>query len=358
MTNTNNSELSLVDIILKIKEIWSYLLQRWKIIVLFSLLGASFGLWKSFSKPYIYEASLKFNLDADNMMSASSFATTFGMANYGDLYSTPESIIILIQTRFLIEKTLLQPIKLKNKNKTFAQLYIETNKLNEDWNSKKKLKDINFRVGENRINFSRTKDSILGTIYERILKSELVLSRIDKGISIIEASIKNVNEEFSKHFLEKLIENVSGYYEETRKNKLLYVVDLFDKEKDSIKVELSQIMNEEASIKDNYFGLNPSMTINVAQVNKKKIDASINSSLLSEIIRSSQKVRTDYLTKKMPIEIIDRPVFPLKKKKFGKLKGLVFGGFLGGFIIISFILWKRFMKKVKLIEQQNNKNEK
>jgi uncharacterized protein involved in exopolysaccharide biosynthesis len=53
------------------------------------------------------------------------------------------------------------------------------------------------------------------------------------------------------------------------------------------------------------------------------------------------------LRKETPlIQIIDRPILPLKKDKFGKAKGIVIGGFLAGFLGLIFFVFNRFFKSL------------
>ena len=46
------------------------------------------------------------------------------------------------------------------------------------------------------------------------------------------------------------------------------------------------------------------------------------------------------------IEIIDEPILPLKVKEFGKAKGIIFGGFLSGFLIIGFLIIRKVLKGI------------
>jgi len=45
------------------------------------------------------------------------------------------------------------------------------------------------------------------------------------------------------------------------------------------------------------------------------------------------------------VQIIDTPQLPLKKQKLGKIKGMVTGGLIGGFLIILYLLGGRYVKK-------------
>jgi uncharacterized protein involved in exopolysaccharide biosynthesis len=48
------------------------------------------------------------------------------------------------------------------------------------------------------------------------------------------------------------------------------------------------------------------------------------------------------LRKETPlIQVIDRPILPLKKEKLGKLKSLILGGFLAGFLTVLVLIFKK-----------------
>jgi hypothetical protein len=44
------------------------------------------------------------------------------------------------------------------------------------------------------------------------------------------------------------------------------------------------------------------------------------------------------------IQVIDRPILPLKKEKVGKLKGIVIGGFIAGFFLALFLIAKKMIE--------------
>ena len=48
------------------------------------------------------------------------------------------------------------------------------------------------------------------------------------------------------------------------------------------------------------------------------------------------------------IQVIDRPILPLPKEKFGKAKGLVLGGVLGGFLVSLILIIKRILNNLNL----------
>ena len=53
------------------------------------------------------------------------------------------------------------------------------------------------------------------------------------------------------------------------------------------------------------------------------------------------------LRKETPlIQVIDRPILPLEKDKVSKLKSLILGGFLAGFLTVLYLVFSSLYKKI------------
>jgi uncharacterized protein involved in exopolysaccharide biosynthesis len=48
------------------------------------------------------------------------------------------------------------------------------------------------------------------------------------------------------------------------------------------------------------------------------------------------------------IQVLDRPILPLKKEQFGKKNGMIMGGFLSGFFTVLILIFIRVFKKLNL----------
>jgi hypothetical protein len=46
------------------------------------------------------------------------------------------------------------------------------------------------------------------------------------------------------------------------------------------------------------------------------------------------------------VQLIDRPILPLEEEKLGRLKSLVLGGFLAGFLTVLYLLFGQLYKKI------------
>jgi uncharacterized protein involved in exopolysaccharide biosynthesis len=70
------------------------------------------------------------------------------------------------------------------------------------------------------------------------------------------------------------------------------------------------------------------------------VDVQANTAILTELVKQSELSKVT-LRKETPlIQVIDRPILPLEKVKFGKLMGIVLGGLIAGFLAIFFLINK------------------
>src|SRR6187431_1206107 len=110
-----NDEISLKELVVKIKEWYSYLLTQWKIIFLAGVIGAILGLTYSFIKKPVYTATLSFALEDEKGGGgglgslASSFGFDLGGGGGGGIF-TGSNLTELFKSRSMVEQTLLTPV--------------------------------------------------------------------------------------------------------------------------------------------------------------------------------------------------------------------------------------------------------
>ena len=349
---TTNDEISLKELVDKGKEWFAYLLSQWKIIVLAGIAGAALGLTYSFLKKPIYTATLSFALEDEKsgggLGGALGLASSFGfdLGGSGGGMFTGSNLTELFKSRSMVEKTLLTPVTVDGKMISLAEMYIENNKWREKWNAKPKLAGIQFLPNSNRKNFTRVHDSILGVIYTDLSKNSLTVAQKDKKVSIINIEAKSTNELFAKFFTEALAKNVSDFYIDTKSKKSRINMAILEKQTDSVRGELNGAITGVAVANDNTFGLNPAMNVRRAPSARRQVDVQANTAILTELVKQSELAKVT-LRKETPlIQIIDRPILPLAKERFGKAKGIVMGGFLAGFLVVMWLFLGRLLKSV------------
>ena len=345
-------EISLKELIEKGKEWFSYLLSQWKVIFLAGIIGAGLGLAYSFSKKPVYTASLSFALEDEKggggLGSALGLASSLGLdlGGGGGSIFTGSNLTELFKSRAMVEQTLLSPVIVDGKSISLAEMYIQNNGWRDQWNDTPKFKAIQFLPDTKRKYFTRVHDSILGVMYQNLSQSGLVVGQKDKKIAIITIDVSSTNELFSKYFTESLVKEVSDFYVMTKSKKARENMDILERQTDSIRGALNGAITGVAVANDNTFGLNPAMNVRRAPSARRQVDVQANTAILTELVKQTELAKVT-LRKETPlIQVIDQPILPLKKEKFGKAKGIVLGGVLAGFLIVSFLVGRKILKQL------------
>jgi uncharacterized protein involved in exopolysaccharide biosynthesis len=349
----DNDEISLKELIQIIQDWIAYLKTQWKLIIGIAALGGIIGfVYASFQKPN-YLATTTFVLEEDKgggggLGGAMGLASSFGfdLGGGGGGLFTSSNIIELMKSRLVVEKTLLNPVQVAGKEISLADYYIQVNELKEDWAKKPRLININFPVNADRTKFSLQQDSILQTISAGLTKNNLVIAQKDKKVSIISLTVKTESELFSKLFCEQLLKETSDFYIETKSKKSRLNVDILQHQADSIRAELNSAITGVATASDNVYNLNPALNVKRTPSTRRQVDVQANTAILTQLVAQLELSKVS-LRKETPlVQLIDSPILPLEKDKVGRLKSLVLGGFLAGFLTVLYLVIGRIYKNL------------
>ena len=352
-------EISLKELSVKVGEWYRYILSKWMTILAFGILGGILGYTYAWYKKPVYIATTTFVLDdEDKGGGLSQYAGLASIAGFdlggsgGGIFQG-DNILVLYKSRKMIEKTLLTEVEFNGKKQTLLEKYIEFKKLRESWAKNEKLKNIQFKTTlgpESKKNgFNRLQDSILGKIVEDISGNLLNVSKPDKKLSIIRAEVTTTNEDFSKEFNEQIVKNVNDFYIETKTKKSLESIKILQQKTDSVRSAMNGAIYSAVSIADATPNLNITRQVQrVAPVQRSQISIETNKAMLAELVKNLELSKIS-LRKEAPlIQVIDEPVFPLEKQSFGKLKGIIFGGIIFGFLSLITIIIKKIIKEISL----------
>ena len=347
----DNDEISLKELIQKIQEWIAYLKTQWKLIIGIAALGGILGFAIAcFIKP-TYLATTTFVLEEDKggggLGGAMGLASSFGfdLGGGGGLF-TSSNIIELMRSRLVVEKTLLNPVHVAGKEISLADYYIQINELKKGWAKKPNLANIGFPVNADRTKFSLEQDSILYSISSGLTKNNLVIAQKDKKVSIISLTVKTETELFSKLFCEQLLKETSDFYIETKSKKSRLNVNILQKQADSIRAELNEAITGVAAASDNVYNLNPAYNVKKTPGTRRQVDVQANTAILTQLVAQLELSKVN-LRKETPlVQLIDHPILPLEKEKLGRLKSLVLGGFLAGFLTVFYLVLKQWYRKM------------
>ena len=76
------------------------------------------------------------------------------------------------------------------------------------------------------------------------------------------------------------------------------------------------------------------------------MDVQANTAILTELVKQTELAKVT-LRKETPlIQVIDRPIIPYQKERFGKAKGILLGGILAGFLILFGLIGRRLLNNI------------
>jgi len=335
-----------------ILEWWNFILHKWLIILIFGLSGATIGLIVSLLSKPKYTAHLSFSLiEKTSGGGLADLASSFGfggMVGGSNGAFSGDNLLEIIQSRYAVEQTLLSVVDYNGKKENLAEVYIKTNDLRKNWDNAKKnpeLQRLKYPANQKRADFSRTQDSVLYSIYIDIIESQaLKVVRKNKKINIVNVDYTSKDELFSKLFVEKLMEQTYQFYKETRTAQSRSNISMMEHTADSIKNLYESALYRSAGYSQ--VNINPALQFAAVPKIKQENNAQLYATVYAEVLKNLETLKLDLARETPLVQIIDTPILPLKKEKLGKLKSTAIGGFLGGFLIISFLIGRKYLKEI------------
>jgi hypothetical protein len=348
IVNSDSDEISLKELILKIKEWWSYLLSQWKLIISIAFIGSLLGLGYAFTQKPIYKAEFSFVLEDEKsggglggaLGLASQFGLDLGGGGGGGIFAG-DNLLELMKSRSMVQKALLSPINVNGESQSLADYYISFREMRDGWEEKAQLANLSYAIHADPSKFNRAQDSILMDIHEEIVKNFLTVAKIDKKLSILKVTVQTENENFSKVFTEALVSEVSQFYVETKTKKSASNVAILQHQTDSVRNQLNRAISGVAQSNDAIPNLNSARQVLRSSGQQRQIDVQANTAILTELVKNLELSKLS-LRKETPlIQVIDKPILPLAVEKFGKAKGVMLGGFLAGFLVVIGLIGRR-----------------
>lgn len=346
-------EITFRDILLKIKDIWLYLLSKKIVITALMLIGATAGFFYANSKKTTYTATTTFVLEGANGGGGGSllgqYAGLAAMAGIdfggGEGMFQGDNILELYKSRAMLEKALLSEVDSSGKKFLLVDKYISINRNKKDWKDVE-LSKLNFKVAKERP-FTRYQDSILNVIVNDINKKYLNVDKPNRQLSIVSVQVTAENESFAKEFNEQIVNTVNDFYTQTKTKKSLENLAILQHQTDSVKRMFNNAIYQTVAVADATPNLNPNKQLLRAPAQRSQFNADANRAILTQLIQNLEVAKIT-LRKETPLlQIIDKPILPLDvNKKANPVKWAIVGALVFGFLTATLILIRRFFKNV------------
>ncbi|NDP22178.1 MAG: lipopolysaccharide biosynthesis protein [Paludibacter sp.] len=348
----SSEEISLAELIETGKKYWNYLLSKWLIILIVGLTGGALGLVASLLNKPKYTAHISFALvEKSSGGGLADLASSFGfggLSGGNNSAFSGDNLLEIIKSRYAIEKTLLTPVEYNGKQENLVEVYIDVNDLRKEWKKDKKnpeLPTLGYPVGQARDSFTRTQDSVLFSISSGItLSRSLSVVRKDKKVSIVNVDFVSLSEVFSKLFVEQLMEQTYIFYKQTKTAQSKANVDMMQHTADSVKTLYEKALYKGAGISQ--ININQALQFAAVPRIKQERDAQLYGTVYAEVLKNLETLKLDMARETPILQMIDTPIYPLKKDKLGKVKGIVVGGILGGMLIVVYLLGGVYLKEL------------
>ena len=339
-----NDEIQLKDILIKLSEYKAYLLSKKFTIIAVSGLFFVLGIVFALSSDTKYTAELTFVVE-DQQQGGGSLGAISGMASQfgfdiGGSSSTTFSqnnILEFLKSRGVVEAALMQNRKVNKTDDLLIEHYLHLNKIKDLWKADKDLSPVSFHG-----KLTQDNDSVSGDVWKSIIEEKLVVELQSDEANIINLSYTSVNEEFAKEFVEALIEQMSKMYITYQTAQSNNTLDFLSSRADSVFIELEMAEEEFAKVKDiNQRIVKASGRLKELQLMR---NVEVLNTMYLEIVKNLEISKLTLLNQTPIIQIIDKPILPLKLEENSKISLGLLGVFLGGFLSLVFFIFRKLFK--------------
>ncbi len=338
-----NDEIQLKDILIKLSEYKAYLFKKKFAIIALSLTFCVLGVLVAINSDKKYKAELTFVVEDPEaggvLRGMSGIASQFGFDIGGNSSTTfsQSNILELLKSRRVVESTFMQKVKIAGKEDLLIEYYLELNGIKEEWAKNPDFATVNYH---NKLTYIH--DSISGNIWRSIVDDKLVVEMQSEEANIISLSYSATNEEFAKQFIEVLIDQMSKMYVVHQTAQANNTLEFLQTRADSVFGELELAEEEFAKVKDiNQRIVKASGRLKELQLMRR---VEVLNTMYLEIVKNLELSKITLLNSTPIINIIDKPILPLEEDSNSKTLLGILGAFLGGFLSVSFFVFKKLFK--------------
>jgi hypothetical protein len=344
-----NEEITLKELIFIFQDYFREIVKNWKIIAVMILFGALFMILRAWLSPVSYPAALTFMVNEnDDGGGASAILAQFGLGGgKGGRSHNLNKILALSKTRKIIREVLFVKKEILGENDYIANHLIRKYDYHGTWDEEEKEELKNFLFNHTAFNqFTKLENLVLKILHGLIIGNEdnpgIIVSNFNEETGIMKIVANTKSEELSIYLAEIVFEKLSVFYIDQTIEKQKKTYEVVKSKADSLGKALNRTTANILQFDDTHFALTKkkytSERMRLEQDLQKLQVAYAEVYKNLEIADFSLKNSTPY------VQIIDRPIPPIKPKKEKKLIALILGCILGVGLGVTFILGRKIVK--------------
>ncbi len=320
----NDTDISLKQLILNIKEYLSYFMLRWKSIASVSVIVALLFLLYNLGQEKRYSASLSFMLNVDERGLSSGVSSLLGQLGFGipGTETNFDKIMELSRARAISQSAFFDTIKINNNKDLLANLLIDELEKIDKWSHTGLLSFSDDTLSLDGFRFSHDSVPSFTVLENKALKhlhtilvgdkknKPLFISNYDELTGIMYLTMSSSNEALSISIVITMYEKLSKYYIDKSTEKQKYEHDIIQEKYDSINYALGNVQYRLAAFEDS--NLDIYRKIDILQKNKLKVEEQ-KLLIMSGKAEEQLQIAKITLENKTPyIQVIDLPIGPIK----------------------------------------------
>lgn len=342
-----DDEITLKELILKLKEFWAYLWERKVWIILAGLLMAAIFVVKAKMKPVEYEASLTFMVEEDTGGGGiGGILSQFGFGGGGSEYNL-QKILTLSKSMRITRAVVLDTGIVDGKSDLFGNHIIDIYEFHDkkSWQKHENgLEDFAFgQAGQSeKVNNYALKSVFRKVIGGKKTKNPLYSSSVNDDTGIMTLSVKSESADLSLGLVKTFYAHLSEYYIEKSIEKVEATFEILKDKTDSIHTLLGQKEYELAQFKDK----NRDIYLNKVKIREQRLMTQIRALQMAWGESLKNQEMADYALKEQTpfIQPIDIPFAPIAPIPNSFTKAFVLGGFLGGFLAVGYFVFRKIIR--------------
>lgn len=348
-----SKEITLEDHFKKAVEWYKYLKSQWLKIALLGLVGGCIGFAYAWLKPITYTAKLIFVVEEGKSASSSlgnlaslagQLGVDFGGGSGGGLLNG-ENIFLYFKSNSLAREVLLSKYD-STSNKTVADFYAEIYELKDEWEENSKIGKIQFHALSTLKPYTRTQDSLIQKLTENILAEQFSVIRADKNGDFIEVGVTMENEELAKTYCERIVSKAINQYINIKVSRQKATVEKLQARVDSIARLLNQKTISGATLQTSAstMDINPIFRAGSVVATETTLrDKTMLATVFASVTQNLELAKFTLSQETPVIQVVDKPMYPLKKEKKSKIKTAITFAFAFGFLMVLYLAVKKII---------------
>jgi hypothetical protein len=347
--NQKESEISLIDFILKIKSIYKFLKKKFKYFFLSGVIGGAIGILFAIYTPIRYISKVTFVIEESKSGGgglsaiAGQFGFDLGGGSGGSLFSG-DNILLFLKSENLCREILFTSYDSLGLL-TLADKYAEVKGFKKTWKENSKIGEISFAKYRSD-SLPRKEDSLLQILIKKhILAKDLFINKPDKKASFVQVIVSSVDEKFSALFSQRLVKIASDKYVQSKIKLKARNVAILQSRADSLSELLNIKTYKAASSQQKLIDYNPALKTSpiVAEISTR--EKSMIGTIFAEVVKNLEIAKSILSQETPAIELVDQSTFPLEKVKPSKIKSFITWALFFSLCNIFYLLLSNWVRK-------------